>query len=98
MHRIAVVALFAVFFLCGCDKERDTYEERHEEVKPVSHEQSKNQNPESKIAASGNLARIQDAKVIRIGIKSDAPPFCFLDKDGNPQGFDVDIGARLARH
>jgi polar amino acid transport system substrate-binding protein len=48
-------------------------------------------------ARGGNLQRIQAAKTLRIGIKTDAPPFCFQDKEGIPQGFDVDVGYRLAR-
>ena len=51
----------------------------------------------SAAAAGSHLDRIKAAKVLRIGIKSDAPPFCCQDKDGIPKGFDVDVGYRLAR-
>lgn len=48
--------------------------------------------------SGGGLERVQAAKSLRIGVKGDAPPFCFQDKEGVPQGFDVDIGFRLARY
>lgn len=75
----------ALLLACGgCEKEEreDTRAPRAVKVLP-SH--------------GGNLERIQAAKVLRIGVKTDAPPFCFQDKDGPPRGFDVDIGYRLAR-
>jgi polar amino acid transport system substrate-binding protein len=80
----------------GCDKERCCTETTLQSAgsdNVVS--------PATAVAAQGsrdrNLERIQASKVLRIGIKSDAPPFCFQDKEGNPQGFDVDLGYRLAR-
>ena len=81
--RWAVGAAF-MLAICGCEKD-----EREEKsgTPAVS----------SAPARGGNLERIQAAKVLRIGVKTDAPPFCFLDKDGIPRGFDVDIGYRLAR-
>jgi len=48
-------------------------------------------------AGGGNLARVQAAKVLRIGVRADSPPFGFTDKGNNPQGFDVDLGFRIAR-
>jgi len=48
-------------------------------------------------AGGGNLARIQAAKVLRIGVRADSPPFGFTDAEQNPQGFDVDLGFRIAR-
>jgi ABC-type amino acid transport substrate-binding protein len=81
--RLLLVPLF-VFVFCGCEKDKD---EHGSKSAPAAAAKS----------AGGNLARIQAAKVLRIGIKTDAPPFCFQNKDGIPQGFDVDIGYRLAR-
>lgn len=84
---LAVITLVAT--LCGCNKEK-------EEAAPAK--SSSGSKAESHAATgAGHLARIQSAKVLRIGVKSDAPPFCFQDKEGNPQGFDVDLGFRLAR-
>jgi polar amino acid transport system substrate-binding protein len=34
---------------------------------------------------------------LRIGVKADNPPFGFQDAEGRPQGFDVDLGFRIAR-
>jgi polar amino acid transport system substrate-binding protein len=83
---LAVIALVAT--LCGCNKDK-------EEAAPAK--SSSGPKTESHVAAGGQLGRILSAKVLRIGVKSDAPPFCFQDKEGNPQGFDVDLGFRLAR-
>jgi polar amino acid transport system substrate-binding protein len=53
--------------------------------------------PHVEPVSGGNLARIQAAKVLRIGVKADNPPFGFQDAEGRPQGFDVDLGFRIAR-
>lgn len=54
--------------------------------------------PKAAPAAGGaNLGRVQAAKVLRIGVRADSPPFGFTDKENNPQGFDVDLGFRIAR-
>ena len=48
----------------------------------------------------GHLAKIEAAQVLRIGVRADAPPFGFVDKDdkdARPQGFDVELGTRIAR-
>lgn len=37
-------------------------------------------------------------KKLTIGIRSDSKPFGFVDKQGNPAGFDVDIAKGIARH
>lgn len=47
--------------------------------------------------SGGNLARIQSAKILKIGVRADRPPFGFTDTEGNPRGFDVDLGFRIAR-
>lgn len=53
--------------------------------------------PVAAATGGGNLARVQAAKVLRIGVRADSPPFGFTDKENNPQGFDVDLGFRIAR-
>ncbi|HYG76207.1 MAG TPA: transporter substrate-binding domain-containing protein [Planctomycetota bacterium] len=79
--------VLAVALLSGCGKEQSSTPPKPD-----------NAPAHGGTARSGDtLGRIQAAKVLRIGIKGDAPPFCFQDKEGNPQGFDVDIGFRLAR-
>ncbi|HYF52552.1 MAG TPA: transporter substrate-binding domain-containing protein [Planctomycetota bacterium] len=82
-----------MLLVLGCDKDKQEARETPPEVLPS---QSAIRNPQSAIV-SGHLARITESKVLRIGIKADAPPFCFVDKDGNPNGFDVELGHRLAR-
>jgi len=47
--------------------------------------------------SGGNLARIQSAKILKIGVRADSPPFGFADAEGNPRGFDVELGFRIAR-
>ena len=37
------------------------------------------------------LSQIIQKDVITVGVKTDAPPFGYLDKDGKNIGFDVDL-------
>jgi polar amino acid transport system substrate-binding protein len=83
---VTMMLAAALLALSGCENERR--EERPGSGKPAAKRPA---------ARGGNLARIQAAKTLRIGIKSDAPPFCYQEKDGLPRGFDVDVGFRLAR-
>ena len=70
--------------LCGCDK--------------CDKEQPGSDPGPSRLGnKESNLERILAAKVLKIGVRSDSPPFGYQDKDGNPAGFDVDLGFRLAR-
>lgn len=81
IRALSLTAAVLFLSLCGCDKDRPSNE-------PV----------QSKRDSSGsNLERVLAAKVLRIGVRTDSPPFGYLDKDGNPAGFDVDLGFRLAR-
>jgi polar amino acid transport system substrate-binding protein len=89
--KISLTLLLAVTlaFIAGCEKGA----EQNANSKPPESKPPKVEHG----AAGSTLERIQHAKVLRIGVKGDSPPFCFMDKDGNPQGFDVDLGFRLAR-
>ena len=40
---------------------------------------------------SGTLKQIEKSKKIRIGYRASQPPMSFLDKDGNPSGYTIDI-------
>src|SRR5947209_8034393 len=53
--------------------------------------------PTASTAAQNTLERIAKSQLLRIGVKADNPPFCFQDKEGRPQGFDVELGHRIAR-
>lgn len=46
----------------------------------------------------GALARIQAAKVLKVGLEGTYPPFSFQDADGQLTGFDVEFARALARH
>jgi len=84
-------ALALALLISGCDKDQEREQPKQPEpVKPKV-------DPAPPLAASGHLERITQAKVLRIGVKGDSPPFCYLDKEGRPVGFDVDLGFRLAR-
>ena len=82
-----VLLVLALALLTGCEKDQGGDEPEGKAAPPK----------DTPAGRSDNLKRIEAAKVLRIGIKADSPPFCFQDKDGNPQGFDVDLGFRLAR-
>lgn len=43
------------------------------------------------------LARIRQRGTLRVGVKTDYPPFGMLDAAGRPQGFEHDLAADLAR-
>lgn len=40
---------------------------------------------------SGTLKRINDSGVVRIGHRQNSPPFAFLDKQGKPIGYSLDL-------
>jgi len=42
-------------------------------------------------ASAGTLDRIRQDKVVRIAYRPDAPPFSYVNKDGAPAGFMVDL-------
>ncbi|MCW8133224.1 MAG: transporter substrate-binding domain-containing protein [Planctomycetota bacterium] len=88
---LAVLALLSG----GCDKDK---KEEREDPKPQPKPESKPETKPSPESGGGNLERIRASKILRIGVKADSPPFCFQDKEGRPQGFDVDLGYRIARH
>lgn len=48
-------------------------------------------------AQESTLDRIRKTGVIRIAIRSESEPFSFKDAEGNPRGFEVDLGFRLAK-
>jgi len=47
-------------------------------------------------AATGTWERVKAAGILRVGIKSDTPPFGAVDGKGNYSGFDVDIAQAVA--
>ena len=51
----------------------------------------------SPAAATGQLARVLDAGVIRMSTDPAYPPQSFLDVDGSYKGFDIDVGTEIAR-
>lgn len=48
--------------------------------------------------AKSQLAQIQEAGKVRIGVFSDKPPFGYVDGQGKSQGFDVEIGKEIAKN
>lgn len=47
--------------------------------------------------AKADLKDIIDRGVIRIGTQMDNPPFGYIDANGKPTGFDVELGEMIAR-
>ncbi len=48
-------------------------------------------------APSATLQAIEKSGVIRIGVKSDFPPFGMLETDGQPKGLEIDLARDVAR-
>ncbi|PWB63815.1 MAG: ABC transporter substrate-binding protein, partial [Deltaproteobacteria bacterium] len=48
-------------------------------------------------ASAGGLDDARSRGKLLVGVKTDFPPFGYLDPAGKPQGFDVDIARYLAR-
>ena len=42
------------------------------------------------------LTRVQDAGVVRVGVRNDNPPVSFIDEDGEWVGFDLELAQALA--
>lgn len=49
------------------------------------------------VVPNDTLATIQERGQIIVGVKTDTPPFGYLDKNGKNIGFDVDLAKLLAR-
>src|SRR5512135_1945256 len=47
--------------------------------------------------AAGTLQDVKTRGKLIAGVKTDFPPFGFLDKNGNYQGFDIDIAKALSK-
>ncbi len=45
----------------------------------------------------GRLKRIQETATIRIAYRSDSPPFSFVDPQGKPAGYTIDLCVRAAK-
>jgi ABC-type amino acid transport substrate-binding protein len=46
---------------------------------------------------ASHLDLIRQAGVLRVGISADAPPFAFIDRQGERQGFDIELVSGIAR-
>src|SRR3954466_11630679 len=49
-------------------------------------------------ASAGTIDRIRQDKIIRIAYRTDAPPFSYKDKLGEPSGFIVDLCRAVAKN
>lgn len=52
--------------------------------------------PASAQQTGGTLAKIRDARTIALGYRTDATPFSFADRNGQPAGYTVDLCNRVA--
>jgi ABC-type amino acid transport substrate-binding protein len=52
--------------------------------------------PAAAQTAGGTLAKIRDARTIVLGYRTDATPFSFADRNGQPAGYTVDLCTRIA--
>ena len=45
---------------------------------------------------AGTLSQIKKSGKIRVGYRVSQPPMSFLDKEGNPAGYSIDLCKRIA--
>lgn len=57
----------------------------------------KSEKAQSDTQGASGLAQIKQQGVLRVGVFSDKPPFGYLDAQGQPQGFDVEIAKKVAK-
>ena len=79
---ISALALVAALTMAGCAGGADEAEAPEVE--------------QTEFAAGSTMAKLQEAGEITIGTKFDQPLFGQVDVDGNPQGFDVEMGKLIA--
>ncbi len=110
LNVLVAAAMLLVVASAGCDKDKEddgrwhVVEEHTTTVTgggatETASATSSSQAPSATVTG-GHLAKIDAAKVLKIGVRIDSPPFGFVDpadKDAVPQGFDVDLGFRIAR-
>jgi glutamate transport system substrate-binding protein len=82
---ISALALAGAVVLAGCTDSGATDEGTEVEVEQ-----------ETDFEAGTTMAELNEAGAITIGTKFDQPLFGQVDADGNPQGFDVEIGKIIA--
>ena len=102
INAVVAAAMLLLVAAAGCNNDKEKEDdgrwhvvEEHTVVSPSEPAAASNT-----VVAGGHLARIEAAKVLKIGVRIDSPPFGFVDqsdKDAVPQGFDVDLGFRIAR-
>jgi glutamate transport system substrate-binding protein len=79
---ISALALVAALTMAGCAGGADEAEAPEVE--------------QTEFAEGSTMAKLQEAGEITIGTKFDQPLFGQVDVDGNPQGFDVEMGKLIA--
>jgi len=79
---ISALALVAALTMAGCAGGADEAEAPEVE--------------QTEFAAGSTMAKLQEAGEITIGTKFDQPLFGQVDVDGDPQGFDVEMGKLIA--
>ena len=47
-------------------------------------------------ASAGTLDKVREDKIVRLGVRADAPPFSYKDANGDPAGFMVDLCRAVA--
>src|SRR3990170_2063429 len=81
---ISAIAITGLFALSACT---DSGAPQPDETAPTE---------EVEFEAGTTMAELNEAGAITIGTKFDQPLFGQVDADGNPQGFDVEIGKIIA--
>jgi polar amino acid transport system substrate-binding protein len=64
---------------------------------PLGAQAATNQNNEHSFTASERLALIKQRGSLIVGVKTDYPPFGMLNSSGQPEGFEHDLAADIAR-
>ena len=99
MKRLSAILLVCLVFLAACGSSSDTDTTSGASETPAqtdSTDADTSEEVELTAQVDSTLTRVQDAGVVRVGVRNDNPPVSFIDEDGEWVGFDLELAQALA--
>ena len=99
MKRLSAILLVCLVFLAACGSSSDTDTTSDASETPAqtdSTDADTSEEVELTAQVDSTLTRVQDAGVVRVGVRNDNPPVSFIDEDGEWVGFDLELAQALA--